>query len=119
MTPFQILALPTLAGLFLLEVIGFWRDPVGRGVRWLRGTVWLTAALLIAWPDAVTWVANALGIGRGADLVFYLFVLAFLGGAFYFYSRVVRLQRQITQLVRHLALQDARPGAGLEEEGRS
>ena len=30
--------------------------------------------------------------------------------AFHFYSRTVRLQRQLTQVVRHIALQEARRG---------
>jgi hypothetical protein len=55
-------------------------------------------------------LATAIGIGRGADVVLYLFVLAFLATAFYFYSRTVQLQRQVTQLVRHIAIQEARRG---------
>jgi hypothetical protein len=110
MTPFQYLSLSCLTALFVLEVAGFRRDPAVRGVRFLRALVWLTAGVAIAWPHVTGAMASALGIGRGADLVFYLFVLAFLGAAFYFYSRLVRMQRQITQLVRHIAIQEARCG---------
>jgi hypothetical protein len=110
MTPFQYLSLSCLAALFVLEMAGFRRDPAGRGPRLLRALVWLAAGVAIAWPDLTQELAQVLHIGRGADLVFYLFVLAFLGAAFYFYSRLVRMQRQITQLVRHIAIQEARQG---------
>jgi hypothetical protein len=41
-------------------------------------------------------------------LVLYLFALAFVVVSFYFYSRYVRLQRQITDLIRYTAIQNAR-----------
>jgi hypothetical protein len=47
-----------------------------------------------------------------------------LAASFYFYFRTVLLQRQVTQLTRHLALREPRRGsaassiqAGLEGEG--
>jgi hypothetical protein len=51
-------------------------------------------------------IARAVGIGRGTDLVLYLFILGFLGTSFYFYGRVVKLETAITTLVRQAALQD-------------
>jgi len=60
-------------------------------------------------------LADVLGIGRGTDLVFYLFVLAFLGAAFFFYSRLVRMQRQITQLIRDNAIREAQRGDDIPE----
>ena len=111
LTPFQKLALPALIALLVLEVLSSRRDPAVRWARWLRALVWLAAAVAIAWPVLTQRLADALGIGRGTDLVLYLFGLAFLGAAFYFYSRLVRMQRQITQLVRQTAIQEARRGA--------
>jgi hypothetical protein len=110
MTPFQYLTLPLLSGLFLRELVGLWQGRPGRGSRGLRALVWLLASVAIAWPDLTHRVAHLLGIQRGADLVLYLFALAFLGVTFYFYSRLVRLQRQLTQLVRSLALQEPQRG---------
>jgi hypothetical protein len=110
LTPFQCLALPLLGTLLALEILGLRRDPAARGMRAVRALIWLAAGVAIAWPDLTQWLADALHIGRGTDLVLYLFVLIFLGVAFAFYSRLVRLQRQVTQLVRHAALREARRG---------
>jgi small membrane protein len=110
MTPFQIVAISILAVLFLRELVEFRRDAVLFRVHWLRALIWLAAAVAIALPDWVQAVAESVGINRGADLVFYLFVLAFLGVTFYFYSRQVRTQRQITHLVRIMAVREAKRG---------
>ena len=61
----------------------------------------------IIWPDAVTWAANLVGVGRGTDLVLYVMVMFFLFTTASLYQRVKGLETQITVLVRELAL--ARP----------
>lgn len=107
MSVFQRLALAGLAILWLRDIYTVLR---GRGLTrllLLRCCVWLTAAAAIACPNLVQMAAEILGVGRGADVVLYVFVLAFVGVSFYFYARYVRLQRQISQLVRHIALREA------------
>jgi hypothetical protein len=110
MNPFQWLSILVLSGLLVWELLVRRRTVASRGFWLLRCLAWITAAVAIALPDLVQAVAQLIGIGRGADVVLYLVALTFLGTSFYFYSRYVQLQRQITQLVRHLALQDARRG---------
>jgi hypothetical protein len=108
MTLFQWLAISVLILLLAAEVIRFARRPTARLFWGFRCVVWLAAALAIARPDLVQAVASAIGIGRGADVVLYVFVLVFPAVSFYLYSRCVRLQRQVTELVRHLAIAEAR-----------
>jgi hypothetical protein len=110
LTLFQWIALSILSLLLVYEAVSLWRRPVARRAGLVRFLVWALAAVGIADPLLVSWVAQAIGIGRGADVVLYLFVLTFLAAAFYFYSRCVQLERQVTQLVRHLAIQEARQG---------
>jgi hypothetical protein len=107
---FQYVALTLLSVLIACELVLLWRSPARWGIGVVRCVVWLLAAAAIAFPKLVQDVATAIGIGRGADVVLYLFVLVFLLTSFYFYSRQVRLQRQVTAVVRHLALQEARRG---------
>jgi hypothetical protein len=112
---FQLLALAFLAVNLVLDIRRELKGLGHRGLRWLRILVWLTAALAIWRPDSVTQVAHWLGIGRGADVVLYGFVLAFLATSFYWYSQHVLVQRQLTEIVRHLAIKEARQG---REDGR-
>lgn len=63
-------------------------------------------------------IARAVGIGRGADLVFYCAVVAMLIGFWMTYIRLRHLRRQITLLVRQLALGDAENRYGTKEPNR-
>lgn len=58
-------------------------------------------------PDDVTWVANRLGVGRGADLVLYLLVIAFILGMLNFYLRFKTMDRRLTELARTVAIREA------------
>ena len=110
MTPFQWIACTVLGLLALWELVRLRRGSSSFPQWAARTTAWLAALVAIAEPGLVTRFANAIGIGRGADVVLYLFSLAFLGSAFAFYSRTVRLERRISAVVEHLALAEARRG---------
>jgi hypothetical protein len=68
----------------------------------------VAAAVSVVSPDVVTWLANRLGVGRGADLVLYALVIAFLSYIATSYRRLNALDRKITTLTRELALATAR-----------
>lgn len=104
---FQWLSLPVLALAFLVDFARIFRVPGWRRFYLFRAALWAAAAAAIADPALTSHVANAIGIGRGADLVFYLFVLAFVVVSLFFYAALNRLQRQITDLVRILAIRNA------------
>ena len=67
-----------------------------------------SGTLAVAFPDLTPRVAKSVGIGRGADLVLYCAVLFMLAGFFFVYLRLVRLRRYVTELVRHIAILEAR-----------
>src|SRR5260370_7189974 len=119
MNAFQWIA---CSGLALALARDLWRLRGGAlwPLPWLvRGTVLLAALVAIAQPLLITRLANAIGIGRGADVVLYLFVLAFLGTVFFFYSQQVRLHRDLTTLASHLALPEPRRGGLSEGDARA
>jgi hypothetical protein len=64
-------------------------------------------AWAIVRPDDVTWVANRLGVGRGADLVLYLLVGAFVLAMLNTYLRFREMDRRYTELTRTLAIREA------------
>ena len=110
MNAFQALALVALAMVLLRDVRLFRHGRLRRLALLGHLTVLATAAVGILWPGATQVAAEALGIGRGADVVLYLSVLALLAISFYFHARTADLQRQVTELVRQLALRDVRRG---------
>src|SRR5262249_32810356 len=93
--------------LVLIVVLDSLRVYKGSG-SWIgylfRTLIWFSACVFILFPDVLTYVANLLGIGRGANLLLYLLALAFIAVSFLLYARIVQMQRQITLLIRHLAI---------------
>lgn len=111
MTAFQWMTIPILLALFAWDMWHLGKGPLTTGSRLMRMTLWLTAALAILRPDWVQAVAQLLGIGLGANLVLYVFALAFVWTSFFLYSRIVRLRQELTEVVRQLAWMQARRGA--------
>ena len=64
--------------------------------------------IAVLWPMLTTYVANAVGVGRGTDLVLYVLVMVFIYNAVATTQRIHRLEHQITALNRELALRGAR-----------
>jgi hypothetical protein len=101
-----------VAVLVLREKVPGQREASRRAVGLM---VVLAGIIAVLWPDLTTQAANAVGVGRGTDLVLYLLVTAFAYSALATAQRIHRLQHDITVLTRELALsQAARPGGGKE-----
>ncbi len=64
----------------------------------------LVGIVLVIDPPLTTQIANWLGIGRGADLLFYLFIIASLFYVVATRSRIRRLEQQVTRLVQQNAI---------------
>jgi small membrane protein len=64
------------------------------------------AILFILMPDLTNRIANALGVGRGADLLYYICILLFSFALLKLYARIRRLENQFTELVREDALRN-------------
>lgn len=84
--------------------------------RWFRSAVMdklliaciLAAGIfLVVFPDLTNRLAIAMGVGRGADLVFYLFIVAFCYLILLVYAKIKKLEQQFAELARRQALHDA------------
>lgn len=68
---------------------------------------WLIAAGLVIWPDASSWLAAVLGVGRGADLVVYLALMLIFYLLFRIFVRFEKQERELSKLVQKQALDEA------------
>lgn len=68
----------------------------------------VVAISAVLFPQWLTFVANLIGVGRGADLLLYALVIVFLVFVFSQFRRNVSLQRQLTVLARRTAILEAR-----------
>ncbi len=65
----------------------------------------LLIGLILVWnPDSTTSIANRVGIGRGADLLLYLLIIANLMIVINMHNKFHELTQIITKLTRKLAL---------------
>jgi small membrane protein len=107
MNVFQGLVLMLFSLLTAVTLSAAFRGSVRKRIAFMWLTIWTLGAIAIIWPRSTVVVARSLGIGRGADLLLYVSVLLMLVGFFYVYGRFRRLDRQITVLVRRLAIDNA------------
>lgn len=105
MTLFQIISLITLGSGMLLVVYraAVKRHRFGAWLVWL--VVFGSAFFAILRPRWIASIATSVGVGRGADLVLYSLAIVTLFFFFIFYSKIKRTDREITKLVRYIALQ--------------
>jgi hypothetical protein len=68
--------------------------------------VWV-AVIVIFWsPDIASQLALRVGIGRGADLVIYISIIVILYLLYRLAARIEKMDRDITKIVRAIALSD-------------
>jgi small membrane protein len=70
----------------------------------------LVAALgifLVIFPDLTTVFANKLNVGRGTDLLLYLFIIMFFIVSMMLYSKMRKIEATQTSIIRHLSIQNA------------
>lgn len=77
---------------------------LGIAILWTIGAL---GSLVIIWiPEIASRAASVFGVGRGSDLVVYLGLPLLFVLVFQLYVSHVRLERQLTELVRREALKD-------------
>lgn len=65
-----------------------------------------TGLVFVLSPDLTNTIAHKLGVGRGADLVFYLSIVIFWFVILKLYARIRRIEKILTDVVRKDALKD-------------
>lgn len=100
-----------LAGVLLVALVAY------RGARsathtalWrLAGLVVVTAmAVGVVYPDGITHLARAVGVGRGTDLVLYVTVICFVLVSLLVFRRLAEVESRYVRLARRHAIAEAR-----------
>jgi hypothetical protein len=61
-------------------------------------------AVAVIFPDVTQDAADLVGVGRGADLITYIAIVAVMFVLLHYYTKFVELQRQLTEVTRELAI---------------
>lgn len=78
--------------------------------------LWIGTATVILYPNSTVVIARLLGIGRGTDLVLYISIIVIMYLLFKVYVRLEQVDREMTQIVRAIAMREA--GLGHSESER-
>lgn len=110
MSTFQLVGITLSLVFACLSLATRLRGRIGgrSGLVWV--ILWCFAGAAIAFPESTAVMARFLGISRGADLVFYSAILGMLMGFFAIFVKLRRIERDITTLVREVALSRAPAG---------
>jgi hypothetical protein len=93
--------------LIIYRVIIKWRQ----GILASRDTIfwvgfWFVVGLIILLPDTTSFLAELVGVGRGADLIVYLSIILIFYIIFQMTVRIEKIERNITKIVRTVAMKD-------------
>ncbi|MDP3784662.1 MAG: DUF2304 family protein [bacterium] len=101
---------PLITILALIAFIGvirrFKRGAISRAGFLFWMILWIVAGALVWVPQVTNRVASLLGVGRGADAVFYISVALLFYTVFRLYGKIENLEHQLSDLVKKIALRD-------------
>ena len=73
----------------------------------LIGVFIILGTLLVLFPEYSNKIAHWAGVGRGADLLFYLSILFLFFLILKLYSRLRKMEKSFTEIVRNKSLEEA------------
>ncbi|MBF0504607.1 MAG: DUF2304 family protein [Candidatus Omnitrophica bacterium] len=97
-----LFAIFALTGIF----IRFRRKTINFLEFFLWSFFWFMVGLCVSLPNITQWFAKILGVGRGADAVFYIGIVSLSYFLFRLYIKIRHIEQEITHVVRKLALND-------------
>ena len=78
---------------------------LGQAATWF--ILWLVVLIVFWYPESTSYLASTLGIGRGADLITYVAILAMFFMMFRMYLRMDKMNTDITKVVRKVGIDQA------------
>ncbi|HTM69168.1 MAG TPA: DUF2304 family protein [Candidatus Binatia bacterium] len=106
----QVLLIAMLAGALVLTWRRSKQGALSRLGAFLWSALWIAAAIVVLRPEVATFFASLVGVGRGADAVIYVSIIALFYLVFRIFLRLDKLDRDLTALVRKVSVaeRDAR-----------
>lgn len=93
--------------LIIYRVVIKWRQGIltSRDVIFWIG-FWFVVGIIILLPETTSFMAEVVGVGRGADLVVYLSIVLIFYIIFQMTIKIEKIERNITKVVRTVAMKD-------------
>ncbi|MEM3154014.1 MAG: DUF2304 domain-containing protein [Candidatus Woesearchaeota archaeon] len=104
MQPIQIVAL-LVAVIHIARLLALWKNkkiPGKTALLWFF--IWAAVLFVVFFTPVIDALSRPIGVGRGIDMVVYLSVLALFYFVFQLHMKIDKLEKEITRLVREIAL---------------
>ena len=102
-----------------LTLYAFTQRTRSRLISYVMAIAALIGMTLVAFPEAATDVAHFVGVGRGADLIAYLFMVIAIAAIFNLHLRNRMLDQRLSELAKSFALHTAKSPHENRKECRS
>jgi small membrane protein len=89
---------------------------LGRSAAALWSLLWIASVLIITRPEFSSTVASWLGVGRGVDAIIYVAIAGLYYLVFQVFLKLDKLERDLTKIVRRIALDEADIGKPSREK---
>ena len=116
LTPAALILLALIAALLLHDYLSLREN---RRLLLLQALVFVSGGALIIFPEVSRRLAHAVGIGRGVDFVIYPLVIWLVRESLLSRRRRLADEEKMTELVRALAIAQARPVQRAPEQSAS
>jgi hypothetical protein len=77
---------------------------------------WIVVGIVVLSPQTTDAIAKLVGVGRGADFVIYISLVALFYLVFRMFVKIEDVEREITKLVRKLAIEEKEEKDVMEEK---
>lgn len=101
----MIIRVALILGLTLALFYSFSQRQKSRLIAWTIGAVALAGIYFVLFPNQTSTIATLVGVGRGADLVVYCWLVISLIVSVNLQFKILALREQVTEIARELALQ--------------
>jgi len=75
---------------------------------------WIIVGVIVVLPQTTQMVADWLGVGRGVDVVIYIAVLVLFYTVFRIFTRIEKIEKDLTYLVKEISIETSKKGKDSE-----
>ena len=104
----MIIRIILIGGLSLTLLYGIFQRQKLRLLSNAISLVSLTGMFFVAFPARTTELAHFVGVGRGADLILYCWLVISIIVSLHLHLQILQLHELVTELAREIALQTVR-----------
>lgn len=106
MTPIQLVLIIVVVLIFIRTIIKLKKKELNTLSFVLWSLFWFCVIGVVIYPNTTVFIANMLGVGRGADVVLYFAIALLFYLVFHVFIKLYKIERDITVITRTIALSE-------------